>query len=157
MLLAARELVRVPALQSGQADELEQLVDAPTASIGPGEAEADVGADGEVGEERALLRDVAESPTLGRFVGAAVVDRAPADADLALVDAVESGHQPQQRRLAAARGSEHGRERVAGHGEVDTAQHGLGAVALVHADELEVAHAATTTVDARRSNQRLMR
>ncbi len=93
-----------------------------------------------MGEERALLGHVAEPAPLGRFVAVTVVHRVAADADLTLLDPVETGDQAQQRRLAAAGRPQDRGERVGPDRQVDADQHGLIAVALVDAGQLEVAH-----------------
>src|SRR5689334_16523182 len=69
-------------------------------------AEADVGPDVEVGEQRALLEDHADPPLL-RLEPLAVAGHEPAaDPHAPGVRALEAGDHPQQRRLARAAGSE---------------------------------------------------
>jgi len=74
------------------------------------ESEADVARHRQVREQAALLRDVADAAPFGRQVDAGAVDQHTADADRARVRALESGQQPQQGRLAAARRAEDGRQ-----------------------------------------------
>jgi hypothetical protein len=63
LLLAAGELVGEALGQARETDQLEQLLDPAAASPASRQAEADVGGDVEVGEERSLL---ATKPTLRR-------------------------------------------------------------------------------------------
>src|SRR6185312_11463032 len=89
LLLAAGELVRHPFRERRDPDHLEQRADGLAAALGTRQAEADVPGDVEVGEQRSLLRDVADAAALGRDVGVAVVERAPAERDLAALGALE--------------------------------------------------------------------
>src|SRR6478609_12085416 len=115
LLLAAGELMRVAPAEPAQTDRLEQAVDlAATAPARPvlasSEPEAHVARHGQVREQAAFLRDVADPAPLRREVGAGAVDQDAADADRAGVRALEPGQQPQQRRLAAAGRAEDGRQ-----------------------------------------------
>ena len=84
-----------------------------------------------MGEEAALLRDVADPALLGVDVRALAVDDLLADRDGAAVGSLEAGQQPQQRRLAAARRSENGGQRSGGHLEIQAGEDGVGPEALV--------------------------
>ena len=64
---------RCPTISSSSCDD-------GAAAFGAREAEADVAGHVEVWEQRAFLRDVADAATLGRHVGAAVVERLLAEA-----------------------------------------------------------------------------
>jgi len=57
-------------------------------------------------------------------------DVLPVERDAALVGPHQPGHDPQQRGLAAARGTEQRDELAAGHREVDAVEHGGGAEGL---------------------------
>ena len=112
LLLPARQLVGEARRDRGrELDEVEDL-----AYAGPSlmsdrvtarQAEADVGGHVEMGEERTLLGDVAHATQTGGHRSTLARDDALADRDGARVGVEESGDQPQQRRLAAARGPEH--------------------------------------------------
>ena len=104
LLLPAGQLVGAAVPEPAQPDEVEHLPDPRrTPPLGPGQAEGDVLAHGEVREERTLLRDEGDAAALGRDVPPAAVDDGLADPDLPPVGAHEAGDRPQQRRLAAAR------------------------------------------------------
>ena len=113
LLLAARQLVRLALLVAGQVDELERLA-APAGDLGlldplALEAEGDVVADVEVGEQGVVLEDHVDRPLVGRVVGHV----AAAQLDPAARRQLETADHPQGRRLAAARRSEE-REEFAG-------------------------------------------
>ena len=62
LLLAARELVGPAMAEAAEPDQLEQLGHPLPAPAPPGQPEADVLGDAEVGEEQALLGHVADAP-----------------------------------------------------------------------------------------------
>ena len=74
LLLAARELMGVAPGQLAQPDQVQQLAH-PVALVAA-QPEADVAAHREVGEQRALLGDVAHAAVLGGYRAASVVDDA---------------------------------------------------------------------------------
>ena len=80
LLLAAGELMRVASAESAESDRLEQGVDLATAALASREPEADVARHGQVREQAAFLRDVADPAPLRREVGAGAVDQDAADA-----------------------------------------------------------------------------
>ena len=123
LLLAARELVGVTPAVTGQSDELEQLVD-PRHSVGaPRKAEAHVATHAQVGEQGALLGDVADAAVLrGHEPLAGVVDDLVPQPDLALVRALEPRNDPQQSRLAAAGRAEDRGERPVRDGQIEPAR-----------------------------------
>jgi hypothetical protein len=99
--------VGVTAGQAAQAHGVEQVAHL-AVTLAPGEAEGDVRAHGQVREEAPLLGHVADPALFGRYVVAAVVDGPPADGHGPPVGTLETGQHPQQGRLPAARGAEHG-------------------------------------------------
>ena len=105
--------------EAAEADQLQQLLDPAAAALGARQAEADVGGDVEVGEERPLLGDEADRPPLGGEVGARVAEHPLAEADRAAVGVLEAAEQPQQRRLAAAGGAEDRGQAAGRHLEVE--------------------------------------
>ena len=130
LLLAARELDRVFLALLGQADEREQLFDAPV-DLGRwptavDQAIADIVGDRQVREQRIGLEDDAEI-ALGR---ARMGDVTPAHLDAAAVLQVEAGDCAQQGGLAAARRAEEADELAAMDVEIDAAQGLEGAEAL---------------------------
>ena len=139
LALAAGELVRVGLGAAAQPDEVERLADA-LAARG---AEADVGRDVEVREQRALLEDHPDPALLGLDPVAVRGDGAPADPHAAGVGALEARDHPQQRRLAGAAGAEQRDDRAAGDpqaGSVDRLQGAEGAGEPVGFDGTGIAH-----------------
>ncbi len=124
LLLAARERCRHPVAEPPETDQLQRLVDARRGTaVATGQAEPHVAGDGQVREERPVLEHHADAASLGRHeVVGAGQDRV-ADGDGPGVGDLEPGDDPQQRRLAAAAGTEQ-RQRGAGlDGDVDTVEH----------------------------------
>src|SRR4029078_3795756 len=85
LMRAAGELMRVAPAEPAQADRLEQAVDlAATALARPvfasSDPEAHVARHGQVREQAAFLRDVADPAPLRREVSAGAVDQDTADA-----------------------------------------------------------------------------
>ena len=154
LLLATGELIRVATIEAAQSDHLEQLGHPGLLAAPVGQSEGHVGGHRQVGEQGALLGDVPQSAPLGRLAAATVVHDRVADADSTLVDAVEAGHQPQQRGLAAARRPQDGGDRLGLDGQVHPAEHGLVGVALVDTRQLEVAHDADPPLGAGRAPTR---
>src|SRR5207249_10333671 len=110
LLLAARELVRVPALEATEARQRDHLGDALVGSggrpSGHPQTEGDVLGDGHGREERVRLEDDADAALAWRHV----VDDAAVEADLARVGSLEAGDHAERRRLAAARAADEGDE-----------------------------------------------
>ena len=123
LLLAAGELVGTALAEAAEADQVEQLVDRRAAAAPAREPEADVLGDGQVGEEQAVLRHVADAPRWAGTLVLRVVERLAVERDAPASGAVEAGEQAQQRRLAGSRRPEHGREAARGHRQRDVAQH----------------------------------
>ncbi len=149
LLLAAGQLRGHPVAGVREADEREEVLDAFAAAAArgraaTGHAERDVLRDGQVREERALLRDDAHAAALGRHPGAPGDDDAPTDADFAGVGGLEPGDDAQKRGLAAAGVAEERGERARRDVQVHAAQDGRRPEGLVHATDLEAAHAATS-------------
>jgi hypothetical protein len=92
LLLAAGDLPHPPRLVAGEVDQGERRADPPGGVLlgRPRQAEGDVLADGEVGEEGVVLEDHAEMTALGREGG----DVALLDQDAAAVRPLEAGDQP---------------------------------------------------------------
>src|SRR2546427_753424 len=110
LLLAARELVRVAALETTEARQRDHLgdalVDPDGRPSGHPQAEGDVLGDRHGREERVRLEDDADGAPARRHV----VDDAIVEADLARVGPLEAGDQAERRRLAATRAADEGDE-----------------------------------------------
>src|SRR6185295_14888195 len=91
---------------------------------------ADIGGNVEVGKEGALLGDEADLAPLGSNVLAAIVERPLAEVDLTGPGSLEAGDDPQQRRLAAARGAEDRCQGPRRHFEVEPGEDRRGAKGL---------------------------
>ena len=138
LLLAARQLVRLAAFVAGQVDELERFADPPRGLVlGDAlalQAEGDVVADVEVGEERVVLEDHVDRALvrrIGGHVAAAQEDR-PAGREL------EPADHPQRRRLAAARRAEQREELAAADLERDAVDRPDLAELLLQVEELDL-------------------
>jgi len=92
----------------GHLDQLEQLVDASRdlLAVGVGEPERDVLADGEVWEQREVLEDDPDVPTLRRDERAVSGDNLVVNPDRSPGRLFEPRDGPERRRLPAARGTE---------------------------------------------------
>ena len=131
LLLAARERAHRALGEGRHLHEREEARDG-RADLGAGvpagpKAEGDVLGDAEMGEERVVLEHDADVAPVRRQAG----DVAPVERHAAAVGREETGHDPEQRGLAAARGAEQRDELARPHGEVDAAQHGRRAEALL--------------------------
>ena len=104
------------------------------------EAEPDVARHGQVGEERPFLRHHAHPAQLGWCAAFAVGDRRPPDRDRAAVGTFEPGDDAEQRRLAAAGGTEDGGDAADRHDQVDAVQHQGAAEGLGDSSDLERRH-----------------
>ena len=102
LLLAAGELVGEAVAQVAEADQVEHLGDAVAAALAAGQAEADVGGDVQVREQRVVLEHHAHAAAVGRGPGAVAGDLRAVDLDAAGVGALEAGEHAQSGRLAAA-------------------------------------------------------
>ena len=142
LLLPARELMgsAVPD-RAIEPDELEQLIDPVLLpALSPGEPEDDVRRDIEVGEQRTLLRHVPHPPTLGGHERPVAGHDVVAQPDRAGVRCGEPGDEPQQGRLAAARGTQDCRQITDPDREVDAVEHRVGAEGLAHAVDRQRGH-----------------
>ncbi|GAA2710541.1 hypothetical protein GCM10010429_26110 [Micromonospora olivasterospora] len=83
LLLAAGELVRHPRAVPGEADQVEHLLDPAGAAGGPVQAVADVVRDGQVREQRPLLRHDGDAAAVRRDVHAVPEHRPAGDRDRA--------------------------------------------------------------------------
>ena len=130
LLLTARELSRVARLEAREVDLAQPFVE-PRRDLGRPElpqleAVGDVVRDRHVGPERVVLEHHADVPLVRRQP----VHHAVAEADLARVGLVEAGHEPQQRRLAAARRAQEREQLAVIDGEVGPIHRGDGAEPL---------------------------
>src|SRR3990172_8126501 len=93
LLLSAGKLMRVPPPQVIEADDREKLrhTAGPCASS---ESEADVLRNGEMWEERVVLKDHPDTARFRRCPGARVAHGSPRDLDRARVGAFEAGDEP---------------------------------------------------------------
>ena len=95
--------MRIATAEALHPDQRDQLVNAAAVARPPRQSEPDVLADRQVREQAALLRDVADAPSLGGDKrGSGRVDHRPGETDRPPIAALEPGDQTQQRRLAAA-------------------------------------------------------
>ena len=138
LLLAARQLVRLAAFVAGQVDELERFTD-PARGLVLGDAlalqaERDVVADVEVGEERVVLEDHVDRALVGRIGGhvATTQQDRPAGREL------EAADHPQRGRLAAARRTEQREEFAGGDLERDAVDRPDLAESLLQVEELDL-------------------
>ncbi len=97
----------VASTEPGQSDHLEQLRD-PCSAEAPGEPEADVLGHREVREEGVVLEDHPDLAVLGRHPRTPAGDDSFGGLHRARVRSLESGDEPEQRRLPAARRAEEG-------------------------------------------------
>ena len=153
LLLASRELMGVATAEPSEPDELDELLR--FGPLRPRDTEPDVAHDRQMGEQRTLLGYVPDAPVLGPHRPHPVVDDPTVDGHGARVDLLETGDQPQERRLPAPRRPEDGGGRPVGDDEIDMGEHRGGAEALGHAPELDRAHGARFARTCRsRSNHR---
>ncbi len=150
LLLAARQLPGPAVGEVGQPDQLQHLRDAPAAAPRPVQPKPDVAGDGEVGEQRAVLRHQTDAAPLGRLVGPVTGDEPAVHPDAAGRHRVEAGDAAQQGRLAPAGRAEDGGERAVRHLQVDAVQHRGTGEARVHPADRQRAHPAPR--DARSSS-----
>ena len=154
LLLAAGQLMGIPAAQAAEADHLQELLEVPGPALLAGYAEGHVAQHVQVREERTLLGDVADASPLGGHEPATVVDHVLAEDDGPPVRSLETGQHPQQGGLATARRSEDGGQGALGDGEVDPGQDGVGPERLVEVGDVETGHDVPSARLGSRSNQR---
>ena len=108
LLLAARERSDGPALEACEADEVEQLADAPRRRSGVvaayAQTEAHVLRHVAMREERVILKDETDAAPMRRNAGEIL----PVQHDPSLVRHLEPGDDPQERRLPRAARPQHG-------------------------------------------------
>src|SRR4029079_9347347 len=124
LLLAAAQLVRHPALVTGQADHAQRLGNYGFPVIRPVQAKTYVRGDIEVTEKRALLEDHPDPAAFRRLVAIGSTYQTVVELDRAGVDPLEAGDQAEHRRLAATGGAEERGEGAGGDVEVDVADDG---------------------------------
>src|SRR6478609_7296492 len=139
LLLAAGQLLRAPAAEAGELDEVEDLAD-PLADLLLAdllalEAERHVLLDGQVREERVALEHRVDVAPERRVVG----DVDTAQEDLARGRVLEAADHPQRRRLAAARRAEHREEAAPLDLEAEIVDRQRLGEALRHALETNIA------------------
>ncbi len=88
-------------------------------------------------EQSVLLEHEADMAIFRISATMPVVDDRVVDADLAGIDRSQSGDEPQQRRLAAAAGSDEGEQLGAHHVDIEPHHSGRRPVGLVDGGELE--------------------
>ncbi len=125
-----------------EADELEGGVDAGAPlPLGAREPETHVLGHGEVREERALLRDVADRAPVRAYVDAAGAGHCPvADRYGASIGRDETDQEAQQGRLAASGGAEDRSQGARRHDQVDIGEHHPLAVGLCEALASQLGH-----------------
>ena len=142
LLLAARDLVDPPLAETGEADHLERSRH-PLARSRPrawpriSRPKATLPCDRPVRKERVVLEDGVDRPLVGR-----ASRHVPArDEEAPFVGRFEPGEQPQERRLAAARGTEERQELAGLHLERHAVERDHVAVRLANAlDRDRAAH-----------------
>ncbi|MNF95211.1 hypothetical protein D3C84_779520 [compost metagenome] len=112
------------------------LAQAALVGLGQFEAEADVVVDAHVRVQRIGLEHHADA-TLARLQ---VVDPAPVDQQVAAADRIQSGDQPQQGRLAAARGADEHHEFTRRDFQADVAKNPRAAQLFVHVVQFQFDH-----------------
>ena len=115
----AGELVGVPLVVAGEADELQHLGGACRPVLGIADAESDVAGDGEVREQRVVLEDETDPSLFGRQRSSPVVDDVAGEFDAPAVGRVDSAEDAQQGRLAAAARTDEGEQFVLAEFERD--------------------------------------
>ena len=85
--------------EPAEPDHLQQIRHPLPVPLAPGETEGDILLDGQVREKASLLRNVADTPPIGREVALRVVDDLAAEPDEPAVGAFEAGDHPEQGRL----------------------------------------------------------
>jgi hypothetical protein len=153
LLLPAGQLVRVSRRQGGrQLDQLEHLAQPVAAATRTGQPEGDVVPDGEVGEQRTLLRHVADPALLRRHRAAGTHHGALAEHHHSLVRLHEAGDDPEQRGLAASRRAQNGRDRPMRDVQVQLTQDRPAAEADAESARGHRRHDALDLLDARVSS-----
>ncbi len=130
LLLAARELAGVARLEAREVDLGEALAQAAlhlsSAELFQLEPIRDIARHRHMGPERVVLEDHADIP----LVGGEAADHPVPEADLPRVGLVESGQEPQQGGLAAARRAQQREQLAVTHGEVRPVHRSDGAEPL---------------------------
>ena len=157
--LAARERCRPPLAEAVEMDQRQRVAHA-RAPLGildsrHGQAVGDVFRDRHVRPERIGLENDADPPLLRRNLSLRRGDHRVADQDSTGIRTVESGDQPQQRGLAAARRAQDRDELAVGNLQRDVRERGEVAVLLAEALEGQSRHgsiplgncSATSSVD----------
>ena len=158
-LLSSGEFLHAPAdVALVEPDELEHLGDpsAPPA-LGTRQAEGDVLAGAQMGEQGALLGDVADRALLRRDVEPPRVgDERTADGDGSGIRLDEPHDQPQQRRLAASGRSEDRGQRPLWNEQIDVGEHRAGSIRLAQVLAAQLGHRQSSS-SARTRPKRLIR
>ena len=145
LLLPAGELLGAPVGEGRrQPDQLEQLGRrAPVAALGRGRPKPMLPGHGEVREEVALLRQVADAAPLGRHANPGRDNGAVADPHLTGIRGVEPATTRSRVVLPHPDGTEDGGGRAGLDGQVDAVEHLGGAVGGADAADGEPGHAIT--------------
>ena len=131
-----------------EGDAVHQLKDALGAGrTGQGQAETDVRRQRHVREQRAVLRDVADLPLIGRHCVAAVDQRLAVEGEAAAVGKLEAGDHPQQRGLAGTGGADDHRAAAGRHVEADVVERLLRAEGFTEVVQFESVHRPAVRLD----------
>ena len=156
LLLAPGELVRAARrVRRVQGNGFEQFTDAGMhlAAGGTAQSVCDVLPDGQVREQRTVLRDVSDAPTMRCHSTFRAGNLSSCEGDRSCVGCLEPGNEPQQRGLTATRRSDDGGRGARLQSEVDVVQHRVCVERLGESLDLEDGgrHSAAAFADCRNS------
>ena len=142
LLLPARKLVRPPIQDTlVQPDDIGELGDARLPSgLAPGEAETDIVGNGQMREQRTVLRHHANTAPVRRNEDAFVGESLSIEHDAPAIRRLEAGDEPQQGGLAAAGRPDDGRAAARTHVEINAGQRRDRTVAFRQTGNDESAH-----------------
>src|SRR5680860_1546086 len=144
LLLSTGEFIGVTSCLATHPDEIEHGRNTFLPVAAATEPESDIVCHGEMWEERALLRHDRHFAAFRGHLGAVVYECASVDGDRARIRRHEPGKDPQQRGLSAATRAQDGKQLAGGQIEIDTAQHGFGAVRGMKVPNVEGDHLSTS-------------
>ncbi len=142
LLLAAREFMRIMVALSTQADGGQQFThpDPALTAVKASQAESDVGRNRQVREQRVVLKNHADMPLLRWQAATGTADAAALHTNLAGGDVLKTGDTAQQRRLAAARGSQQAGNAAGFDAKVHAIDDSMRSITLNDACQFEVCH-----------------